>query len=369
MQPISWNLIFFIHLSGLVDFNVGKTKEMIISNKQDLNQHPALDFNMQRVTRVNTHMHLGILLSNNLKWTAHIDELVNKTKKRLSMMRGLMYKVDRESLETIYTSFIRPCLEYGNVLFTNANEYDLAKLDTVQLEALRITVGATARCNLENLYNECTWPSLSDRRSRHCLITMYKIVNGHAPQYLQELLPDTNEDNFRYQLRNNEEIRVPFARLEIFKKSSILFMITAWNQLDITKKRSPTVESFKRAIHQENEPKKEILYYGCRWASIHHSRIRVGCSKLNYHLCNNLHVIPSPRCQCGYEFEDPRHFFFNCPIYQEPREKLFRDIAAITDNNIDLEMLLYGDNTLSFQNNKRIFDSIHLFLNETKRFE
>ena len=64
-----------------------------------------------------------------------------------------MHKIYRQSLETIYLSFIRPCLEYGDQLFTNANEYDLAKLESIQIEAMRIAVGATARCNIENLFS------------------------------------------------------------------------------------------------------------------------------------------------------------------------------------------------------------------------
>ena len=299
---------------------------MIISYKTDRNQHQHLMFNGEIVSRVDNHSHLGILLSHDLKWTAHINELVTKTSKRLNLMRGLMYKIDRRSLETIYMSFIRPCLEYGDALFTNANDNDLAKLDSVQTEAMRISVGATARCNIDLLCKECQWPRLTDRRTHHCLVMMYKIVNGHAPLYLQELLPRTVGDNTNYQLRNTQEIRAPFARLEIFRKSFLLSMIAAWNQLDATTKNSPTIPSFKRATKPEQEPKKEILYYGHRWASIHHSRIRIGCSMLSHHLCDNLHVIPSPRCQCGWNCEDPYHFCFDCPLFAEQRVKLCHEI-------------------------------------------
>ena len=311
---------------------------------------------------------LGILLSNNLKWTAHIDELLNKTSKRLNLMRALMHKIDRRSLESIYMSFIIPCLEYGDVLLTNANENDLAKLDSIQTEAMRITVGATARCNINLLYEECKWPCLTDRRMHHCLTMMYKTVNGLVPLYLQELLPTNVGDNARYPLRNNEEIRVPFARLEIFRKSFIPSIIVAWNELDITTKSCLTLESFKRALQPEKEPKREILYYGSRWASIHHSRIRIGCSKLGHHLCNNLHVIPSPRCQCGHDCEDPSHFFFDCPLFDEHRVPMLNKILLITEGPIDIDLLLNGDNTLDYNENKRIFDSVHQFLKATKQF-
>ena len=39
-------------------------------------------------------------------------------------MRKLKYKLDRKSLETIYTVFIRPLLEYGDVVWNNCTEYE-----------------------------------------------------------------------------------------------------------------------------------------------------------------------------------------------------------------------------------------------------
>ena len=41
-------------------------------------------------------------------------------------MRKLKYKLDRKSLETIYTVFIslRPLLEYGDVIWNNCTEYE-----------------------------------------------------------------------------------------------------------------------------------------------------------------------------------------------------------------------------------------------------
>jgi len=233
---------------------------------------------------------------------------------------------------------------------------------------MRITVGATARCNSNNLMAECNWPSLTDRRLSHCLIMMYKIISGDTPHYLQDLLPNRVGDNAHYHLRNNSEIIVPFARLEIYRKSFLIAAINAWNQLDMVVRNIPTTEIFKRAVVPKKEPRKEILYYGSRWASIHHSRIRIGCSKLNHHLCNNLHVIPSPQCHCGHVCEDPQHYFFHCPLFNNMRDKMLDDIFQITNSPATLEILLHGDSLLDLHTNKRIFNAVHVFLKETKRF-
>ena len=84
---------------------------------------------------------------------------------------------------------------------------------------------------------------------------------------------------------------------------------------------------------------------------------------------NPLHVIPSPHCLCGHGCEDPLHFFFNCPRFDDIRLDMFNNISAVTQKPIDLKMLLHGDDSLELHANKRIFDSIHLYLKESKRFD
>ena len=58
-------------------------------------------------------------------------------------MRKLKFKLDRKSLETIYLTFIRPLLEYGDVLWDNCTQYEKDELDKIQNEAARIATSAT----------------------------------------------------------------------------------------------------------------------------------------------------------------------------------------------------------------------------------
>ena len=46
---------------------------------------------------------------------------------------------------------------------------------------------------------------------------------------------------------------------------------------------------------------------------------------------------------------------------------MFADITSIT--NISLDVILYGDPNLGIENNKKIFDAVHNFTLETKRFD
>ena len=55
------------------------------------------------------------------------------------------------TLETIYISFRRPLLEYGDIIFDNCTAYEKQKLDKIQSEAARIVTSATKLVALEKL--------------------------------------------------------------------------------------------------------------------------------------------------------------------------------------------------------------------------
>ena len=88
-------------------------------------------------------------------------------------MRRLKFKLDRKSLETIYLTFIRPLLEYGDVLWDNCSKYKKEELDKIQNEAARIATGATKLVSLIPLSNEIKWESLEDRRNKHKLTRFF----------------------------------------------------------------------------------------------------------------------------------------------------------------------------------------------------
>jgi len=67
-------------------------------------------------------------------------------------MRSLKFILDRKSLVTIYTSFIRPILEYADVVFDNMTTSDSDDLESIQAEGARIITGATRLVSLQNLY-------------------------------------------------------------------------------------------------------------------------------------------------------------------------------------------------------------------------
>ena len=99
--------------------------------------------------------------------------------------------------------------------------------------------------------------------------------------------------------------------------------------------------------------------------NINLSRLRIGCSKLNQHLCNNLIVIENPCCMCGAR--SVSHFCLQCPIYKTECEQLFLSIADFTNKEISVNLLLNGDQSLSININFKIVEKIHVYLEKSNR--
>ena len=282
--------------------------------------------------------------------------------------------MDRRTLETLYKSFIRPVLEYADILWhiPADNRHVLDILERVQLEAARVVTGATRRCPTAKLYQEVGWETLSSRRELHRAVMMYKIDTGKAPTYLQDLTPDPIEARTRYNLRNRRDLQVPFARLETYSQSFFPAAARQWNSLSTEIKGAPSDNAFKaRYLKKIPRPKNNHLYYsGSRLANIAHAKMRIGCSLLNYDLATNLHVIASPNCGCIMGVpETSKHFFCECPWYTAPRVEMYAELLKI--QNLPMicnKLLLYGNKELDDQTNLSIFKIVHHFIKQTNRF-
>jgi hypothetical protein len=356
----------------LVTFSPPKTEELLITNKAPRN-HPALHLNNQRISQLKHHKHLGIYLSHNLSWNKHAEEIAKKANRCLGILRPLKFLLDRASLETLYKSFIRPILEYADIVWDapDAHRHGLDILEKVQTEAARLVTGATARCSTENLYKEVGWEKLALRRRMHRSIMMFKIMTGLAPQMLTEKIPSRIEARTRYHLRNRTDLEVPMARLVSYSQSFFPAATRLWNDFTDAIKNSPSVASFKHNyLKKHPRPAVNPLYYrGERRSAVNHSRMRIGCSGLNHDLCNNLHVIDSPACTCpSGEDETAEHFLLHCRNYTAVRLTMVNTLAQLNYVDPTVDLLLYGNRARHVSHNAQTFMAVHTFITSSKRF-
>ena len=118
---------------------------------------------------VSAHKHLGVTISSNLTWNKHIENVCTKALCGLDILRFLKYKLLRRSLELIYLSYIRPLLEYGDILYDGCGVANSIKLNKIQYEAAKIVSGTTHGTSSTLLPQDLGWESLNSRRERQTL--------------------------------------------------------------------------------------------------------------------------------------------------------------------------------------------------------
>lgn len=120
----------------------------------------------------------------------------------------------------IYFSFIRPVLEYADIVWDNCYDREVKLLEDIQVTAARIISGLRSNSSRSALYDELGIDLLSDRRKVHKLTLFYKMVHGLAPKYLQDLLmPCTPQNN--YSLRHQDDFKfvIPQIKTTAFMNS------------------------------------------------------------------------------------------------------------------------------------------------------
>ena len=98
------------------------------------------------------------------------------------------YQVDRNVLIDIYLSFIRPILEYGNVIWDNCTQNEANLLEMDQVEAGRIITGLIVNSSRSKLYSELGWEPLYKGREKQKFISPYKKINGLTSDYMYDMI-------------------------------------------------------------------------------------------------------------------------------------------------------------------------------------
>jgi hypothetical protein len=349
----------------LVSFNPKKTESVTFTRKRNL-AIPEIRMNGEIIKDSDSHKHLGLTLQKNGKWSIHIEECVNRATKRVDVLRGLMYRLDRKSLEKIYMSFIRPLLEYSSVVFGNCTGMEKAKLEGVQLAAARVVLGATRGTSHAKMYKDLGWMNLEERRKKQRIKTFFKIMKDKkTPESLKSLIPMQTAERTVHRVRSKDKLSQPLAKTVAFYDSFFPATTKEWNELTPEARSCSTTEALEEHLQQPRKP-PSYYYEGTRQGQILHNRLRLGCSSLKLHL-HEKNIVDSPECECGMNMETPVHFLLECRRCGELRDNLFREIEFCL--SLPVEVLLYGSEELTDQQNKKMFEEVQKFILKTERFK
>ena len=103
----------------------------------------------------NSQTHLQLVLDVKLDFNEHVNNKTNKCYKFIAIMKKFSLTLSRNSLLTIYKTFVWPILDYADIIndkhFTKSFE---DKLEMVQYNAALVFTGATKDTSGDRIYRE-----------------------------------------------------------------------------------------------------------------------------------------------------------------------------------------------------------------------
>ena len=361
----------------LVTMNPTKCRSLVFSSKRDKPVHPALYLDGSRIEEVDIHTHLGLIFQSNMSWQCHIQNIYEKASKRLNVLKLLKYKLNRSTLSCLYKSLIRPLMEYGDVIWDNCTEAEANLLERIQYESARAVTGAIKGSSATRLLSELAWESLKTRREMHKLFYIFKIIKHTSPAYLVELLPDTVHVRTGRLLRSGENLTLLASRTEKFKQSFFPSSVKLWNSLQIDVRNSTSLNIFKVRLKSMYCPFSYKIWFNTslnRWASVLHTRLRLGSHALHEHLFK-INCRSSPLCYCGTDNETVEHFFLYCPRFAAQRTSLVASAVRICgltwlESNDEMKVfyILNGFNDMDPMSNSIFFREVQIYILATNRF-
>ena len=113
--------------------------------------------------------------------------------KGIGVIQKLNKTLPRHSLITIYKSFVRPHLDYGDIIYDKPNnETFTQKIERIQYNAALAITGAIKGTSHSKLQCELGFQSLKFRHWFRKLCTFFKLNTSGLPEYLFDLTPQNN---------------------------------------------------------------------------------------------------------------------------------------------------------------------------------
>jgi Reverse transcriptase (RNA-dependent DNA polymerase) len=206
-----------------MNVNERKTKEMIIG--PIINQPPTpLTLDGATIDRVKTFKFLGVLVSDDLKWSHHIEAICSKAASRLHFLKLLARSGARkEDLVYFYSSIVRPILEYAcPVWHSSLTVAQSDALEAIQKRAMRIvfqSMDYVTACILANI------DALSARREQLTMKFFNRCVLN-PDSCIHYLLPEKRAPEIINKLRKSSQFEISQSRTVKFSKSFIPYCLS-----------------------------------------------------------------------------------------------------------------------------------------------
>ena len=229
-------------------FHTGKCKVIHFGNKNVQQNYTMKKHNSEEretLATTNSEKDLGVEVDSELKFSQHVEKQVGKANRILGQIRRSFQHLDANTMKLLFTSLVRPHLEYANAIWSPRLKKDSNLIEGVLRRATKLIPGLKDLEYTERL-KKINIPSMKYRRERGDMIEVYKFVHGEydmPPPFTLD-----NEKKTRGHTYKIKKVRVNTSLRQGFFSERV---VDKWNSLPDVLVTTTSINSFKNGLDSE----------------------------------------------------------------------------------------------------------------------
>ena len=224
----------------LMPFNLSKCKVLHFGRT-----NLSLEYTIEGAALESTCLEkdLGVFLDTDLKFREHAASVVAKATQILAVIRRAFALIDGATLPLLYTTFVRPHLEYGNLLWGPFNRADQRLVERVQRRATRMVANIRHK-PYEDRLRSLQLPSLYYRRRRGDMIHAFQLFHGGVDASPADFFTLADGPTRGHPFK----VLKPAAETRARRFSFAVRTVNDWNSLPASVVSAPSVSAFKARL-------------------------------------------------------------------------------------------------------------------------
>jgi hypothetical protein len=193
---------------------------------------------------------LGLHMTNDLTWTAHVKHVCQRTYAALHSLNRLKNFLPTKLKTMLVQCLIIPHFDYCDLVYNDLKEDLSIRLQRAQNSCVRFILGIKKSDHITPGYKELGWARLRERRNLHTVCLVHKLLSTSSPSYLASNFQFLHSNhNFNTRSRSGTQLTFPIHRTSLLGNSFTVHAIRTWNALptDIRDVHQNNFNTFKSA--------------------------------------------------------------------------------------------------------------------------
>lgn len=228
--------------SNKLSLNVDKTFYMVFSNRQtDINSRIMIGDAV--IKQVSNFKFLGIYIDDKITWKTHTQNCKNKIASSLYAINSVKNILPLEHLSILYSSLVKPYIEYGLLLWGGTFKTHLKPIAINQRKCLRAITHSNYYSDTRPIFSKIKQLPLNELYKLHLGKFMYQYYRQDLPPKLNNIFTLNNEVH-NYNTRHAVDPHISANRTVRTTHSLVLQGPNLWYSLPSSIKESRTPKSF-----------------------------------------------------------------------------------------------------------------------------